>query len=292
MKIEEPIKNDQKISRPKREIGKRIPQNGLFYQLGATIGVAFLLATIFTAWTPGQLKQKPVIIDNTITVYQPTTTTPILEASSSPTPQGLPVIGIVAGHWKNDTGAVCPDGLTEVDVNLNIASIVQKKLVDKGYKVDLLSEFDERLDGYQAIALVSIHADSCNFINNQATGYKVAAAMATHSQLEQAARLTSCLRQRYGQATNLPVHSTSVTPDMTRYHAFGEISDLTPAAIIETGFLNLDRELLTQQPDIVAQGIINGIMCYILDESIIPPTSTTNQITPTIISTEQSNEVP
>jgi N-acetylmuramoyl-L-alanine amidase len=288
----EPSKLDQEIAIPNRKVGKRNARYGLFYQISAAIGVAFLLATIFSAWTPGQIKQMPLMIDNTITVYQPTNTTPILEASNSPPHQVPPVIGIVAGHWQNDTGAVCPDGLTEVDVNLNIASIVQKKLVDNGYKVDLLSEFDERLDGYQAIALVSIHADSCNFINNQATGYKVASAMATHSQLEEAARLTSCLRQRYGQATNLPVHSTSVTLDMTRYHAFGEISDITPAAIIETGFLNLDRELLTQQPDIVAQGIIDGIMCYILNESVIPPTSTSNQITPTTISTVQSDEVP
>jgi N-acetylmuramoyl-L-alanine amidase len=59
---------------------------------------------------------------------------------------------------------------------------------------------------------------------------------------------------------------------MTFYHAFDEISPNTTAAIIETGFLNLDYEILTQQPDLVATGIVNGILCYINNESINPTT--------------------
>jgi N-acetylmuramoyl-L-alanine amidase len=115
--------------------------------------------------------------------------------------------------------------------------------------------------------LVSIHADSCDYINDLATGFKVAAALASPNP-ERATRLTACLRSRYAQATGLPLHSTSVTADMTDYHAFGEISELTPAAIIETGFLNLDRQFLTQNPDIAAQGITNGILCFLNNESI------------------------
>jgi hypothetical protein len=60
-------------------------------------------------------------------------------------------IGIVAGHSGNDSGAVCYDGnnnvtLTEVDVNLKIAAIVQQQLTQKGFQVDLLREFDTRLN--------------------------------------------------------------------------------------------------------------------------------------------------
>jgi N-acetylmuramoyl-L-alanine amidase len=181
------------------------------------------------------------------------------------------VIGVVAGHWKNDSGAVCPDGLEEVQVNLNIASKVQKILAEQGYKVDLLAERDPKLINYKAGALVSVHADSCDFINNEAYGFKVASAMATRHP-ERAARLTACIRNRYASITGKPLHSTSVTPDMTSYHAFGEIDENTPAAIIETGFLNLDRALLTQQPETVAQGIVDGILCYIKNESIVLPT--------------------
>ena len=100
---------------------------------------------------------------------------------------------------------------TEVDINLNVASLVQEMLNEKGYDVDLLAEFDSRLTSYEADAIISIHADSCEYINNQATGFKVATSLAKY-QPEQSTRLTSCLRGRYGSITGLPVHSQSVTP--------------------------------------------------------------------------------
>jgi N-acetylmuramoyl-L-alanine amidase len=135
------------------------------------------------------------------------------------------------------------------------------------YQVDLLEEFDPRLDQYKATALISIHADSCVYYNDQATGYKVAASLA-NPHPERSARLTACLRSRYGTATGLPVHSMSVTPDMTSYHAFGEIDENTTAAIIEIGFLNLDREYLTNNTDQVTEGIVKGILCYLNNESV------------------------
>jgi len=58
---------------------------------------------------------------------------------------------------------------------------------------------------------------------------------------------------------------------MSSYHAFNEIDDDTPAVIIETGFMNLDKQLLTQQPDLVAKGIVDGILCYIYNEDLTSP---------------------
>ncbi len=81
-------------------------------------------------------------------------------------------IGIVAGHWGNDSGAVCTDGLTEVETNLRIASLVKEYLNAEGIEVDLLQEFDRKLYQYRAIALVSIHNDSCDYLGDTATGYK------------------------------------------------------------------------------------------------------------------------
>jgi len=135
----------------------------------------------------------------------------------------------------------------------------------------LLAEFDPKLSGYQAAALVSIHADSCSYVNDQASGFKVATAFGSPHP-ERAARLTACLRSRYGQMTGLSLHSTSVTLDMTEYHAFDEINENTPAVIIETGFLNLDRQFLTQNPEQAAEGIAAGIECYLKNESITPTT--------------------
>jgi N-acetylmuramoyl-L-alanine amidase len=64
---------------------------------------------------------------------------------------------------------------------------------------------------------------------------------------------------------------------MTSYHAFDELHENTTAAIIEVGFLNLDRELLTQHPDRSAQGIVDGVMCFLNNEEI--PFASTPQAT-------------
>jgi N-acetylmuramoyl-L-alanine amidase len=55
---------------------------------------------------------------------------------------------------------------------------------------------------------------------------------------------------------------------MSTYHSFEEINGGTPSVVIETGFLNLDRELLTKTPEKPAQGIVDGIMCYIRNQPI------------------------
>ncbi|HEX2697169.1 MAG TPA: hypothetical protein VHM28_05630, partial [Anaerolineales bacterium] len=65
-------------------------------------------------------------------------------------------------------------------------------------------------------------------------------------------------------------HPGSITTDMTSYHAFSEIDPNTISAIIETGFLNLDREILTQHTDQVADGVVNGILCFVNNENVEP----------------------
>jgi N-acetylmuramoyl-L-alanine amidase len=255
----------------------RTPNRGVFYQLQIVLGVAFLLATLFTAWTepgllPGSLTEK---LNNALA----------LQSTASPTvfptqaPRARPVIGIVAGHSGNgqDVGAVCPDelgGITEVEINMDIATRVRDKLAAAGYEVDLLAEFDNRLTDYQGMALVSIHADSCQYINEEATGFKVAAAMST-TYPEQATRLTNCIRERYASMTGLIFHPGSITSDMTEYHAFSEINQNTPAAIIEVGFMNKDRLDLINRSDTLADGIVSGILCYVLNEDIAPATTET-----------------
>ncbi|MBO9370498.1 MAG: N-acetylmuramoyl-L-alanine amidase, partial [Chloroflexi bacterium] len=179
------------------------------------------------------------------------------------TPEVLPV-GIVAGHWGNDTGAICDGWLREVDVNLAVAQRVVAALNAAGYPTDLLQEFDPRLEGYRARALVSIHADACLY--PEASGFKVA-------RVEESAiphvedRLVACLVSRYGARTGLPFHEGSITYDMTQYHAFYEIDPFTPGAIIEIGFLLADRDLLLHRQDLVAQGIVDGILCFLRGET-------------------------
>ncbi|HHN93738.1 MAG TPA: N-acetylmuramoyl-L-alanine amidase [Anaerolineae bacterium] len=193
---------------------------------------------------------------------------PTLPPADSAAVDAAPRIGIVAGHYGNDTGAVCSDGLTEMEVNLDIATRVVNTLRELGYRAELLEEYDPRLEGYRADALLSIHADSCEPIPNAtppASGFKVASV--EDSMVPEAeSRLVACLVKCYAERTQMYFHSNSITYDMTRYHNFYEIDDQTPAAIIETGFMWADREVLTQHQDIVAQGIVDGLVCFIEGE--------------------------
>ncbi len=251
---------------------------GTFYFLMSAISVAVIVATLFTAWNdpgilPGTLGSRAILVD----APQATQTA---QSQGTPTPRSKPLVGIVVGHWDDQTGdpgAVCSDiNLTEFQVNQTVATLVRDQLIARGLDVELLREFDTKLSGYKATLLISIHADSCDYINDQATGFKVSAAM-SNPRPQLSARLTACLKQRYAQDTGMKPHN-SITADMTSYHAFDELDPDTTAAIIEVGFLNLDRVVLTQHPDRVAQGIIDGIMCYLNNEEI--PFSLTAEPTP------------
>ena len=238
------------------------------YAVHITIGIGILLATLFTALpsrglVSGDFYQRLSLI-----------LTPQSADGAPLAPQPQLRIGIVAGHSGNDSGAVCYDGngevtLTEADVNLEIAALVQQQLIQNGFQVDLLREYDTRLNGYRALAIVSIHNDSCEYINNEATGFKVAAALNTND-LNRANRLTACLVDRYQKSTDMTFHAGSITADMREYHTFREIDPSTVAAIIETGFLNLDREMLTKHTDRVADGIVQGILCFTNNENVEP----------------------
>jgi N-acetylmuramoyl-L-alanine amidase len=237
--------------------------------LGSTFGLAILLATLFNLWIPSKGMFAGSFSDKLGLLL---TAQPESIYVASPQPQLR--IGIVAGHAGNDSGAVCRDGtgsvtLTEVDVNTSIATRVQKILTNEGYQVDLLNEFDTRLNGYRAVALVSIHNDSCEYVNDEATGFKVAAAVNTRD-FNRATRLTECLRDRYQNLTGLHFHAGSITNDMRGYHAFSEIDPNTIAAIIETGFLNLDQNLLVKETDKVANGVAQGILCFARNENVEP----------------------
>ncbi|MFN2304050.1 MAG: N-acetylmuramoyl-L-alanine amidase [Anaerolineales bacterium] len=264
------VDQPEEVIFPSSEVDLEAPKPFTFWRgLQTILGAAFIVATLFTLWTPGSL------IEGSLEARM----AQVLESASSGQEEQIPVavdsteqtaynrIGIVAGHYGFDSGAVCSNGVTEVELNLEIATLVQKDLTDRGYEVDLLEEFDDRLNGYQGAVLISIHLDSCEYINDQATGFKVAAALSVQD-VSDSQRLTSCLSQRYEEVTGLPYHAGSVTDDMTYYHAFNEINSNTVAAIIEAGFLNMDYQFITEQTDRIAQGIVAGILCYLNEETL------------------------
>jgi N-acetylmuramoyl-L-alanine amidase len=166
-------------------------------------------------------------------------------------------IGVISGHSGFDSGAICEDGRLEVDTVARIAENVARRLERAGAQVDLLAEYDARLDGYAADALVSIHADSCI----ERSGFKVARwAASPIPDVED--RLVRCLSERYAEATGLAFDADTITQDMTAYHAFRKLAVQTPGAIVEVGFMEGDWTLIGRRPAVAADGIVDGLVCF------------------------------
>jgi hypothetical protein len=71
---------------------------------------------------------------------------------------------------------------------------------------------------------------------------------------------------------------------MTDYHNFREIHPLTPGVILELGFMRADREKLTNQQDMLARGITEGILCFLEPDNpfgILPATPIPTEVPPT-----------
>jgi N-acetylmuramoyl-L-alanine amidase len=222
------------------------------------VGAGLAAVYIFFSPTDGQAEAVSAVRNNGLSApfFKPVPPKPVIQRmAQSPPPLR---IAIISGHRNSDSGAVCEDGLTEADVNFNIAQTVVNNLQNYGIRTWLMDEFDERLYGFSGTALVSIHADSCEYYNDEATGYKISGSYMTDSTL-----LSDCMNRTYSEVTQLPFHANTITPDMADYHAFREIEIGTPAIIIETGFMNLDREFLTTDAEIPSRAITDGVLCYV-----------------------------
>ena len=260
------------------EVTSNPPARRVMRHLGVVLVVGAVLATLFTAWTPASLSPGE-LAGQLISMLEGEPSTPGLSVSTSGGSDENDAlrVGVIIGHLglnpstdSEDPGAVCADGFTELELNQAVGTRTARALEAAGLEVDILEEFDPRLFGYRAVALVSIHADACVPINDQATGYKVTAALDTVVP-DRAQRLVDCLIDRYGRSTEMNFHKGSITRDMTEYHTFNEIHSQTPAAIIETGFLYLDRDFLMENPELAARGIAEGVLCYINNEPISIP---------------------
>ncbi|MBI3942406.1 MAG: N-acetylmuramoyl-L-alanine amidase, partial [Chloroflexi bacterium] len=193
--------------------------------------------------------------------------TPSVQSATAPEQTVQPVkgkIGIVAGHWKSDSGAVCPDGLQEAQINLSVAQKVVGLLASGGYDAELLAEFDPRISGFVADAFLSIHSDSC--VTN-VSGFKISRySLSKNPKVDD--RLVDCLYTEYGKATGLPRHVASVTLNMLHYHGLRDKSPATPGAIIELGFLGSNRDVLTGKQDVMAGGLVKGLECFLQSPTV------------------------
>ena len=151
--------------------------------------------------------------------------------------------------------------LTELDINTSVSLRLASLLVEEGYVVELLNEWDPRIEGYRASALVSIHTNTCENLGFGATGFNVQTSNRTATR-DRDNRLEDCLAAEYANRTGLARHF-GTPPDLVDYHVFREVSLDTPTAIVELGFMFADRNILTQQPDVMAQGIYDGLRCFL-----------------------------
>lgn len=278
----------QRVQRVKRRQQKRRARNvGIIGGLVRSFFVVFvsagLMATILSWWTNSDFLRPEM--RRSLQVALATGQAPTAIPTTVPTPNWLRTIGIVSGHSgpglqaSYDPGAVCADGLTENEINFSVASRVVDELRRQGYRAELLEEFDARLDNYQAEALISIHANTCAEFVGGASGFIVAKA-ASRAEDGEDTRLAECVAAYYEPMSGL-ARRFETTIDMTDYHSFREIHPLTPAAIIELGFMRDDRAVLTDKPDILSAAIVEGILCYINREIVRPNALTATPELPT-----------
>lgn len=259
----------QRVQRRRERVrARRIGIIGSFLRtVFVVVFAGFLASTIFTWFTSPDFLDRRVV---TGLVVANATFAPVQQPTALPTPNYLKKVGIVSGHRgpENDPGAVCPDGLTEASINFDVATRVVRNLRALGYSVDLLDEFDARLNNYQAVALVSIHANTCQDFGEFVSGFLVAKA-AVRPEGGQDSLLAECIAKHYGERIGIQ-RRFSLTADMTDYHTFREIHPLTPAAIIELGFMKDDREILTTRQDDMAQAIMDGVLCFLQPPAVNP----------------------
>jgi len=181
------------------------------------------------------------------------------------------------GHWQtaalprslaalwDQTGSVAA-GRTELAVNLDTARRTAGLLERAGLIVDLLPATVP--NGYQADAFVAIHADAN--VARPVRGYKIAPPYRSAVAWADAV-LVDQLDTAYAAATGLPP-DRQITDNMRGYYAINgwmgddsRISDRTPGAVIETGFMTsaADRAVLYDQPDRVASGLAAGVLAFL-----------------------------
>ena len=196
-----------------------------------------------------------------------------------PVPKNVPTgprrVAIQAGHWKSDeapdelrrlipqTGAEW-EGVTEVEINLDIAQRVGVILNSKGIAVDILPTTIPV--GYVADAFVALHGDSDGV--GEVSGFKMAHG-ARRGPYEDA--LLNDIKGAYGAATGLDYDGTRISRNMTGYFAFNwsrfqhAVAAHTPAVILEMGFVSNDndRALMLDRADLVAVAIATGVMKFL-----------------------------
>lgn len=185
-------------------------------------------------------------------------------------------VGIQVGHWKSEelpdelehirrrVGGASGGGMHEREVGMIIALEVAKILNGAGVQVDILPA--TVAPSYWADAFVAIHADG--HPDPQVNGFRLSPPELDIT--EKGEELSDFIEKEYALATQIDIHPF-ITENMTQYYAFNwlhreyAIHPMTPAVIIETGFLTnpRDQRILIDNPEKSAQGISRGVINFL-----------------------------
>ena len=247
--------------------------SGFFRTSFIVILSAGLVATLLTWFTNPQFINPAVVRGLQANALLAAANAPLQTPTPIATPKWHYRIGIISGHRGRDSGAVCEDGwgiaeLIERDINFAVAEAVVANLKADNYTVDLLDENDPRLDNYQATALVSIHANTCQDFGEVVSGFIVSKADSRPDYGDDTL-LRECIALNYDAWVPLQ-RSFVETADMTDYHNFRIIHPLTPAIILEMGYMLADRDILVNEPDLLAHAITQGIHCFLGASGAVP----------------------
>lgn len=206
------------------------------------------------------------------------TATPVATATPAPDPAAPPRVGLQVGHWKIEEHAdemarlrrfsgAYYGGYDEWEVNLVIAEATKARLEAVGVTVDLLPA--KIPIGYEADAFISIHVDGVTGATAATRrGWKVATPFRASRASE---ALAAAIAAVYPELTGLPTDTEEASFNLRAYYAFAHyrywhsIAPTTPAAIVELGFMThpADRELIFERPELLAEGLAQGILDYL-----------------------------
>ena len=219
---------------------------------------------------------------------------PAIEAAVSPQQELLSPaeatrlfhVGVQIGHYKNNelpdvlsrlvgSTGTSGGGRTEIDLNYDIANRIAKLLKAQGVQVDLLPATVPT--GYSADVFIAIHADGST--SSTPRGFKISTRWSSAVAVQDVS-LVEKLTDTYALGTNLPEDS-NVTRNMRGYYAYASyrpnwrISALTPAAIIEMGYMSnaADRAVMFNQPDKIASSVVSGVMDFLKSAYGTQPTT-------------------
>ena len=217
--------------------------------LQTIILVAAVLATLFTLWNPYKLFSQ-----------QEAAQTNSQEATSSAAENST--IGILVGHWNVDSGSVCENGIVEADVTEAIANQVSIKLNALGYPVKLLAETDLDLINFRGPLLVALYTGSCDDIPENKSGFMVGTSLSP-ADLNASNTLAVCMGEIYQSSTKLEFSYEIISQDNAAYRLFELVNKNTPMIYLDMGSLLRDQSILINNSESVANGIVNGIQCYL-----------------------------